>query len=46
VTWHTEVVGDDDLEVLLASIQRVRGTITSCVHCAMGYRVTYVTVGG
>jgi hypothetical protein len=44
MTWHTEIVPKDDLNLLLGTIRRTGGTITSSRRCPSGYTVTYVTV--
>lgn len=46
MTWHTEVVDADHLQVLLAIIRRIGGTVTRSCPCADGYSITYVTLDG
>jgi hypothetical protein len=45
MTWHTEVVTCGDFHMLLSTIRRIGGVITSSCPCAAGYRVTYITPG-
>jgi hypothetical protein len=45
MTWHTEIVSQDKLQVLLGAIRRTGGIITRSCPCPGGLMVTYVTVG-
>jgi len=44
MTWHTEVVPETDFQILLRTIRRIGGTITSSCPCPAGYRVTFFTI--
>jgi hypothetical protein len=44
MTWHTQVVDADHLQVLLANIRNSGGSVTSSCPCPDGYSITYVTL--
>jgi len=43
MTWHTEIVPREDLNLLLGTIRSTGGTVTSSRPFPTGYCVSYVT---
>ena len=46
MTWHTEIIPRDKLQLVLGTIRRTGGIITRSCPCAAGFLVTYVTQEG